>query len=67
MQSCCLKKVIPTSVDTDMDNKVSPVAQHILDNSRVDSSHYSRDSESEGGIWDNNNVDNVSLAPEGGN
>ena len=67
MQSCCLKKVIPTSVDTDMDNKVSPVTQHILDNNRVDSSHYSRDSESEGGIWDNNNVDNVSLAPEGGN
>jgi len=67
LQSCCLKKVIPTSVDTDMDNKVSPVAQHILDNNRVDSSHYSRDSESEGGIWDNNNVDNVSLAPEGGN
>jgi len=62
-----VKKVIPTSVDTDMDNKVSPVAQHILDNNRVDSSHYSRDSESEGGIWDNNNVDNVSLAPEGGN
>ena len=50
-----------------MDNKVSPVAQYILDNNRVDSSHYSRDSESEGGIWDNNNVDNVSLAPEGGN
>jgi len=50
-----------------MDNKVSPVAQHILDNNRVDSSHYSRDSESEGGIWDNNNVDNVSLAPKGGN
>ena len=57
----------PYSVDTDMDNKVSPVAQHILDNNRVDSSHYSRDSESEGGIWDNNNVDNVSLAPKGGN
>jgi hypothetical protein len=62
-----VKKVIPTSVDTDMDNKVSPVAQHILDNNGVDSSHYSRDSESEGGIWDNNNVDNVSLAPEEGN
>ena len=50
-----------------MENKVSPVAQYILDNNRVDSSRYSRDSESEGGIWDNNNVDNVSLAPEGSN
>ena len=69
MHDCnpAVKKAIPTSVDTDMDNKVSPVAQHILDNNRVDSLHYSRDSESEGGIWDNNNVDNVSLAPEGGN
>jgi hypothetical protein len=31
----------------------------------IDSSLYTRDSESEGGIWDYHNNDNVSIAPEG--
>jgi hypothetical protein len=37
----------------------------ISDNDSVDSSLYSQDSESEGGIWDNQYNDDVSIAPEG--
>ncbi len=37
----------------------------ISDDGSVDSSLYTQDSESEGGIWDNHDDDNVSNAPEG--
>jgi hypothetical protein len=40
---------------------VTPVS----DDGSIDSSLYSRDSESEGGIWDNQHNDDVSIAPEG--
>jgi hypothetical protein len=39
----------------------------ISDDSSIDSLLFSCDSESRGGIWDNNNNNDVSLAPEGGN
>ncbi len=37
----------------------------ISDDDSVDSSLYSQDSESEGGIWDNQYNDDVFIAPEG--
>ena len=37
----------------------------ISDDGSRDSSLCTRDSESEGGIWDKHNDDNVSIAPEG--
>ncbi len=39
----------------------------ISDDSSVDSLLFSRDLESEGGIWDNTNNNDVSFSPEGGN
>ena len=62
-----VKKVIPTPISTGKDDNAAPELQQISDDSSVDSSLYSRDSESEGGIWGNNDVDDASLAPEGGN
>ena len=62
-----VKKVIPVPVSTGQDDDAAPEAQQISDDSSVDSSLYSRDSESEGGIWGNNDVDDASLPPEGGN
>jgi hypothetical protein len=37
----------------------------VSDDSSIDSSLYIQDSESEGGIWDNQYNDDVSIAPEG--
>ena len=62
-----VKKVIPVPVSTGQDDDAAPEAQQISDDSSVDSLLYSRDSESEGDIWGNNDVDDASLPPEGGN
>jgi hypothetical protein len=63
-----VKKVIPTPVDTDdLDDDNAPDVTQISDDSSVYSLLFSRDSESEGGIWDNTNNNDVSFAPEGGN
>ncbi len=62
------KKVIPTPVATDnLDDDNAPDVTQISDDISVDSLLFSRDSESEGGIWDNTNNDDVSFAPDGGN
>ncbi len=37
----------------------------VSDDGSIDSSLYSQDSESEGGIWDNQYNDDVSMTPEG--
>ena len=44
-----------------------PGVAPISDNGSVDSSLFSRASESEGGIWGNNNYDDASNAHEGAN
>ncbi len=63
-----VKKVIRTPVDTDdLDNNNAPNVTQISDDSSVDSLLFSHDSESEGGIWDNTNIDDVSFYPKGGN
>jgi hypothetical protein len=51
----------PTRQDADDDPILLPISH---DNS-IDSSLYSRDSESEGGFGDNQYNDDVSIAPEG--
>ncbi len=50
-----------TAKDADKDPDLLPIS----DEDSVDSSLYSQDSESEGGIWDNQYYDDVSIAPEG--
>ena len=50
-----------TAKDAEDDPDLLPIS----DEDSVDSSLYSRDSESEGGIWDNQYNDDVSIAPEG--
>jgi hypothetical protein len=57
--------LIPTPVTTDKVAHDDPILLPISDDDSVDSSLYSRDSESEGGIWDNQHNDDVSIAPEG--
>ncbi len=42
-----------------------PILLPISDDDSVYSSLYSQDSESEGGIWDNQHNDDVSIAPDG--
>jgi hypothetical protein len=59
-----VKQIIPTPVNTGKDANDNPDMLPISDDDSVDSSLYSRDSESEGGIWDNQDNDNVSIAPE---
>ncbi len=71
MRDCnrAVRKSIPPSVATDVDDagKVPGVAP-ISDNGSVDSSLFSRASESEGDIWGNNNYDDdASNAHEGAN
>ncbi len=68
-RNCAVRKSIPPPVATDVDDagKVPGVAP-ISDNGSVDSSLFSRDSESEGDIWGNNNYDDdASNAHEGAN
>jgi len=67
--NCAVKKSIPPPVATDVDDagKVPGVAP-ISDDGSVDSSLFSRASESEGDIWGNNNYDDdASNAHEGAN
>ncbi len=61
--NCAVKKFIPTPVATDnlVDDNAPDVTQ-IPDDSSVDSLLFSRDSESEGGIWDDTNNNDVSFA-----
>ena len=60
-----VQRVITTPVTTgpvpDNDTNLLPISE----DGSVDSSLNTRDSESEGGIWDNYDDDNVSNAPEG--
>jgi hypothetical protein len=58
-----VRQAIPatTAKDADEDPDILPIS----DEDSVDSSLYSQDSESEGGIWDNPYNDDVSIAPEG--
>jgi hypothetical protein len=57
-----VRQAIPIiTKDADEDPDVLPIS----DEGSVDSSLYSRDSESEGGVWDNPHNDDVSIAPEG--
>jgi hypothetical protein len=53
------------SCHTRQDADDDPILLPISDDNSVDSSLYSRDSESEGGFWDNRYNDDVSIAPEG--
>jgi hypothetical protein len=68
MQSCC-QKVISTPVAKDVDDADNvPGVVPISDDSSVDSLLFSCASESEGGIWGNNNYDDdASNAHEGAN
>jgi len=64
MRDCnrAVQQSIPatTAKDADVDPDLLPIS----DEDSVDSSLYSRDSESEGGIWDNPCNDDASIAPE---
>jgi hypothetical protein len=57
--------LITTPVTTGLVPVNDPNLLPISEDGSVDSSLYTRDSESEGGIWDNYDDDNVSNAPEG--
>ncbi len=52
-------------LDVNKDANKDPDMQPISDDGSVDSSLYCQDSESEGGIWDNQDIHNVSIAPQG--
>ncbi len=60
-----VQQAVPTPVITVKNADDDPDMLPISDNDSVDSSLYSWDSESEGGIWDNQYNDDVSIAPEG--
>jgi hypothetical protein len=64
-----VRKSIPPPVATDVDDAgYVPGVAPISDNGSVDSSLFSRASESEGDIWGNNNYyDDASIAHEGAN
>ena len=63
-----VRKSIPPPVATDVDDAgYVPGVAPISDNGSVDSSLFSRASESEGDIWGNNNYDDASNAHEGAN
>ena len=64
-----VRKSIPPPVATDVDDAgYVPGVAPISDNGSVDSSLFSRASESEGDIWgNNNNDDDASIAHEGAN
>ena len=67
MRDCnrAVQQAVPTPVTTVKNADDNPDMLPISDDDSVDSSLYSRDSESEGGIWDNQYNDDVSIAPEG--
>jgi hypothetical protein len=60
-----VQQAVPPPVTTVNDADVNPDMLPISDDESVDSSLYSQDSESEGGIWDIQYNDDVSIAPEG--
>ncbi len=60
-----VQKIIPPPVTTDKDADDDPSMIPVSDDGSINSSLYSRDSVSEGGIWDNQYNDDVSIAPEG--
>ncbi len=63
--NCAVKKVISTPAATDdLEDDDAPNVTQISDDSSVDSLLFSGDSESEGGIWDNTNNDDVPFTPE---
>ncbi len=67
MRECnrAVQWVITTPVTTGPVPDNDPNLLPISEDGSVDSSLNTRDSESEGGIWDNYDDDNVSIAPEG--
>ncbi len=64
-RNCAVQQAVPTPVITVNNADDDPDMLPISDDDSVDSSLYSRDSESEVGIWDNQYNDDVSIAPEG--
>jgi hypothetical protein len=60
-----VQQAVPTPVTTVKHADDDPDMLPISDDDSVESSLYSQDSESEGGIWDNQYNDDVSIAPEG--
>ena len=67
-RNCAVWKSISPPVVTDVDDANVPGVAPISDNGSVDSSLFSRASESEGDIWGNNNYDDdASNAHEGAN
>jgi hypothetical protein len=67
MRDCnqAVQQTIPPPVTTDKDADDDPSMLPVFDDGSIDSSLYSRDSESEKGIWDNQYNDDVSIDPEG--
>jgi hypothetical protein len=67
MRDCnqAVQQIVPPPVTTDKDADNNPSMLPVSDDGSIDSSLYSQDSESEGGIWDNQYNDDVSIAPEG--
>ncbi len=67
MRDCnhAVQQAVPTTVSTVKNADDNPDMLPISDDDSVDSSCYSRYSESEGGIRDNQYNDDVSIAPEG--
>ncbi len=63
--NCSVQQAVPTPVTTVNNADDDPNMLPISDDDSVDSSLYSQDSESEGGIWDNQYNDDLSIAPEG--
>jgi hypothetical protein len=60
-----VQQAVPTPVTTVNNADDNPDMLPISDDDSVDSSLHSRDSEFEGGIWDNQYNDDISIAPEG--
>jgi hypothetical protein len=60
-----VQQAVPTPVTIVNNTDDDPDMLPIFDDDSVDSSLYSQDSESEGGIWDNQYNDDISIAPEG--
>jgi hypothetical protein len=60
-----IQQIIPPPVTTDKDAADDPSMLPVFGDGSIDSSLYSWDSESEGGIWDNQYNDDVSIAPKG--
>jgi hypothetical protein len=55
MHDCnqAVQQIVPPSVTTDTDADDDPSMLPVSNNGSIDFSLYSRDSESEGGIWNN--------------